>query len=237
MRVRNENDWIFSTDPDEMLRALTGKRKLTPRKQRLFCVGCCRQILDAMEEVCRRAVEMAERYADGEATLEEMTAARDAGMRRNRSRFDIHGFIRAMKSPEKAAQTGMARRCWEATEATTRPRAPVPGKVIQAVGISQIFLETQGSFGFKDSPALAGVLRDVAGNPFRPPTFDPVWRTANVAGLAGTIYQQRTFDRMPILGDALEEAGCTDPAMLAHCREAGPHVRGCWVLDLLLGKS
>jgi hypothetical protein len=113
----------------------------------------------------------------------------------------------------------------------------VPGKVIQAVSISQIFLANNANISLKDSPALAGLLRDVAGNPFGVSTFEPSWRSGNVTALAETIYRQRAFDRMPILGDALEDAGCTNPAMLEHCRETGPHVRGCWVLDLILGKS
>ena len=58
-----------------------------------------------------------------------------------------------------------------------------------------------------------------------------------VVQLAQVIHNDRAFDRLPILADALEDAGCTDPDTLAHCRGPGPHVRGCWVVDLLLGKS
>jgi hypothetical protein len=78
------------------------------------------------------------------------------------------------------------------------------------------------------------------GNPFRPSIIAPDWLTWNngtIAKLAQTIYDDRRYDIMPILGDALEEAGCTDGQILDHCRGPGPHVRGCWVVDLILGKS
>jgi hypothetical protein len=83
----------------------------------------------------------------------------------------------------------------------------------------------------------AMLLRDIVGNPFRPFSADPAWLTSTVVTLATGIYEQRAFDRMPILADALQDAGCEDADILDHCRGAGPHVRGCWVVDLLLGKS
>jgi hypothetical protein len=84
---------------------------------------------------------------------------------------------------------------------------------------------------------LANVVRDIVGDPFRPVALDPAWRTEAVVGLAAGIYADRAFDRLPDLADALEAAGCADAAVLTHCRGPGPHVRGCWVVDLLLGKS
>jgi hypothetical protein len=80
------------------------------------------------------------------------------------------------------------------------------------------------------------IIREIFGNPFRPIHFKPFWRTSNVISLAQTIYDERKFDQKPILADALEDAGCTNTEILGHCREPGPHVRGCWVVDLLLGK-
>ncbi len=80
-------------------------------------------------------------------------------------------------------------------------------------------------------------FRDVAGNPFRPVAADPAWLTPKVVAIATAIYADCAFDRMPILADALEEAGCGNADVLLHCRGAGPHVRGCWVVDLLLGKQ
>jgi hypothetical protein len=81
-------------------------------------------------------------------------------------------------------------------------------------------------------------LHDIFGNPFRPVTLDPSWLTSDVVALARGIYDERAFDRMPILADALQDAGCDSEDVLNHCRdEKGTHVRGCWVVDLLLGKS
>ncbi len=86
----------------------------------------------------------------------------------------------------------------------------------------------------KEQTAIA---RDILGNPFRPVEVGPSWRTAPVIALAQAIYEARCFGDMPILADALEEVGCTNHAILTHCRQPGEHVRGCWALDLILGKS
>jgi hypothetical protein len=80
-------------------------------------------------------------------------------------------------------------------------------------------------------------LRCVVGNPFRPVAFEPAWRSETAVSLAAGIYEERAFDRLPVLADALEEAGCDDAEVLAHCRGPGPHARGCWVVDGVLGKS
>src|SRR5262249_26215052 len=86
----------------------------------------------------------------------------------------------------------------------------------------------------------AALLREVLGNPFRPTGIDPTWlrwKDGTVPKLAQAIYDERRFEDLPILADALEEAGCTEAAVLQHCRQSDEHVRGCWVLDLLLGKE
>ena len=82
------------------------------------------------------------------------------------------------------------------------------------------------------------LLRDVFGNPFRPVAFDPAWRTDTAVSLARQMYEAREFGAMPILADALQDAGCDNDDVLNHCRDANAtHVRGCWVLDLVLGKE
>jgi hypothetical protein len=78
----------------------------------------------------------------------------------------------------------------------------------------------------------------IFGNPFRPVAFSPAWRSETAVALATGIYAERAFDRLPILADALEEAGCDHADILAHCRDPKAiHARGCWVVDLVLGKS
>jgi hypothetical protein len=84
------------------------------------------------------------------------------------------------------------------------------------------------------------LLRDILGNPFRPVAIDPAWlrwHDRAVVHIAQTIYDQHRFQDLRLLADALEEAGCTDPAILGHCRGQGEHVRGCWVVDLVLDKK
>ena len=80
-------------------------------------------------------------------------------------------------------------------------------------------------------------LRDIFGNPFRPVALAPAWRTDTAVSLARAMYESREFSAMPILADALQDAGCDEPAILDHCRQPGEHVRGCWVVDLVLGKE
>ncbi len=85
---------------------------------------------------------------------------------------------------------------------------------------------------------ISNHLRDIFGNPFRPVSFSPEWCTSDVVSIAQTMYDSRDFSPMPILADALQDAGCEREDILAHCRDAnGTHVRGCWVVDLVLGKS
>jgi hypothetical protein len=88
-----------------------------------------------------------------------------------------------------------------------------------------------------DGSRHADLLRDLFGNPFRPVVADSRWFAGTVVALATALYQERAFDRLPLLADALEEAGCSNPEVLDHCRRSGEHARGCWVLDLLLRKE
>jgi hypothetical protein len=93
-----------------------------------------------------------------------------------------------------------------------------------------------------DSEMSAAIrnIHDVLGNPFRPISHNSSWLAWNdgaISKMAQVIYDARVFDRLPLLADALEDAGCTDADILSHCRTPSEHVRGCWVVDLLLGKS
>jgi hypothetical protein len=85
--------------------------------------------------------------------------------------------------------------------------------------------------------ATATLRRDIFGNPFRPAAFSPSWRTDTAVTLARIMYDSRDFSAMPILADALQDAGCDSDDILNHCRGDGTHVRGCWVVDLVLGKE
>jgi hypothetical protein len=109
------------------------------------------------------------------------------------------------------------------------------------IGLFLGFLDdTEAKSGQLDKSDLAfcsPILRDIVGNPFRPVNLDPSWLTSTVVDLANAIYEEDAFDRLPVLAGALQEAGCNSEEMIAHCRSEGPHVRGCWLIDLLLGKE
>jgi hypothetical protein len=98
-------------------------------------------------------------------------------------------------------------------------------------------LPVEGTHWYAELQAQCNLLRDIFGNPFRPVAVDPSWKTANVIGIAQAIYDERRFGELPILADALEDAGCANADVLGHCRQPGEHVRGCWVVDLILGKG
>jgi hypothetical protein len=94
-----------------------------------------------------------------------------------------------------------------------------------------------GAEGRPVRPCALALIRDIFGKPYRPVAFDPRWRTLTAAAVARAVYDQRAFEGVPLLADALEHAGCTDAELLGHLRGPGSHVRGCWPVDLRLGKS
>ncbi|MBX9583841.1 MAG: hypothetical protein K2X87_26365 [Gemmataceae bacterium] len=88
-----------------------------------------------------------------------------------------------------------------------------------------------------DGAGAADLVRCIFGNPFRPVAFSPDWRTSTAVALARGMYDARDFAPAPVLADALEDAGCADPDVIGHLRASGPHARGCWVVDEVLGLS
>ncbi len=105
--------------------------------------------------------------------------------------------------------------------------------------ISNVFRRGRWPPAFEGTGRVyCNLTRDIFGNPFRPAAFSPAWRTSTVLALASQMYISRDFGAMPILADALQEGGCDNADVLNHCRDANaPHVRGCWVVDLVLGKE
>jgi hypothetical protein len=203
--------WLKCADPKAML-DLLGPRA-TDRKLRLFGCACSRLVADLLPETSfHTAIDVAERYADGQASEKERWAAnKESGA--------------AMERIEKsgsAIPVNRAMGCaWSCTRgAGTAARYPLWVLTDEA-----------------DLAREVQLLRDIIGNPFRPVAFDPCWRTADVTALARGIYEDRAFDRLPLLADALMDAGWDHDDILAHCQSEGPHVRGCWVVDLVLGKE
>jgi hypothetical protein len=107
-----------------------------------------------------------------------------------------------------------------------------------AGGLKHAKYAAEGNGAQDESSPQAALIRCLFGNPFRPVAFSPEWRTDTAVALACQMYESREFGAMPILADALQDAGCEDEQILLHCRDTNTtHVRGCWVVDLVLGKE
>jgi hypothetical protein len=193
---------------------------VSERKLRLLTVAAARLVWDAITPEMREAVETAERLADGLAPAEELQWFRD--------RLYPMQFGRGPAAVRRWGMTGPDRDAFCLVFAATY-RAEMVRRLPNG-GVWMV-----GSAAYADR--VAPLVRDIVGDPFLPATFDPAWRTADVIGVTEAAYEGRAFDRLPILADALEDAGCQDAAVLGHCRGSGPHSRGCWVVDLILDRE
>lgn len=235
-----EAEWLAGSEPQPMLE-FVGDRA-SSRKLRLFAVACCRRLWPLIAEApCRAAVEVAERFADGLVTAEVQEAARTAAERVHQEVEDTEAplfsgvaYATAYAASYTIHDQGTVRlACRAAVNA-----ACAAGHALSSQGApeNEVAAATHAEFA-----AQTALVRDLFGNPFRPAPFpDPswsAWKDGVVVKLAQAIYEDRAFDRLPVLADALEEAGCTNADILAHCRGPGEHVRGCWVVDPLLGKG
>ncbi|WP_205679021.1 hypothetical protein [Aquisphaera insulae] len=185
------------------------------RRLRLYAVACCRQRWELFDsDLFRRAVEVAEELAEGRADEKE--------------RAVLYAAIMDFPTPNGQSHC---------IENMTLKLLQNRGINCVAAAVSDLAFATGAGDFEAVVQAQAPLLRCVVGNPFRPVAFDPALRTPSTSELATSIYADRAFDRMPAQADALEKAGCGLPDLLAHCRGGGPHVRGCWVIDLLLGQA
>jgi hypothetical protein len=206
-----EADWLDWVDPRPMLRFL--RLRASDRKLRLFACACCRLVWDRLPgDHVRRAVELGERYAEALVVESEMKPAR-------------REFNKAI-----AGARGVNARLAQAVAELLRARfSPALVAERARTGREAFLLQWRQCDLLRD---LFRPFRRVGGEPsWLPPEDGPVLRTA----LA--IYEQRRWQDMPLLADILAEAGCADDEVLSHCRGPGPHVRGCWVLDELLGRE
>jgi hypothetical protein len=104
------------------------------------------------------------------------------------------------------------------------------GRSLRGVGLPAEFIASEQA-------GQSDIIRDIFCNPFRPVTFDPPWRSDTAVAIARQMYESRDFFAMPVFADALQDAGCDSADILDHCRGSGQHVRGCWVVDLILGRK
>lgn len=220
-----EAEWVASYDPYLMLRRCRKLIRAHPRKGHLFAVACCYRIWHLLADPrSRAAVDRAAQYAEGLAGEEQLRAAAKAAADAHADAFRAKGKVGACA--EWAAEFAASSDAWFAATRASN------------------FAYVAAGDGLQPGPehtAQSHLLRCVFGPlPFRDVPLDPAWLAWNdgvVVKLAASIYEGRTFERMPILGDALEEAGCQDQEILAHCRGPAAHACGCWVVDLLLGRE
>lgn len=227
----NETWWLSCVDPLPMCQHV--QQEDYGRKHLLFSCACCRKVWPLMkDERSRQSVEVCERHADGQASTFELDAAR----------LEARAAVPS-KHPSKGVTVGT--KPWRDVQTT---RQVTLAAWLTASNSSILSVVRHCSVAEQRGLAETGwqchLLRDIFGNPFRPVSADPSWLSSTVVGLAQAIYEERQLPggqldvgRLAILADALEEVGCNQTDILDHCRSQGPHVLGCWVVDLLLGKE
>jgi hypothetical protein len=215
-----EQEWLTCTDPTPMLEFLRGKA--SERKLRLLVVGCvCQAWSDCKTSETQeawKAIEVAERYSDELASDKQLQAAHQSVLAAPEwDDLAIH-FLYAYASSATAAKIDKAFAVATKSDYAART-TPHASPIIDADRIQRCRL-----------------IREIVANPFRP-VIASCCLTATVIAIAQTIYDNRAFDRMPELANALYDAGCDNDEILSHCRGPEPHVRGCWALDMMLGKE
>jgi hypothetical protein len=249
-----ETEWVNGADPDPMLDFLRGKA--TDRQLWLFGVACLRRLSGLFPNaVLRQVVEFGERDADGLASHADLRLAQgslDSWCGSGRTRHGAGEDTRAEGSAIRAAACLLdarptqghsraretARYAAAAVHRAANDRRAIrnaPGD--RVVEVARAVWQAAQAALAAERQNQAALLREIVGNPFRPPAVERAWRTPEVMYLAGQIYEQRAFEWMPELADTLEEAGCKDAAILGHLRSPGPHLLGCWALDLLTAKE
>jgi hypothetical protein len=221
----SEAEWLACTDP-EMVLAIASEL-ISNRKLRLVAVGCWSHLPPLPNSAeWREAVQVAERYADGAAEPTELAAL-------TARRIPIRDTQRHNAQPADVRMLSIGlERLVQANDCSAADIA-----VHYATGLRSSFARGPFYRHPENIPTVLGIIRCIAGNPFCPVVLSPDWVSSTVVSLAEGIYQDRAFDRLPILADALQDTGCENEEVLAHCRNEGPHVRGCWVVDRLLGKE
>jgi hypothetical protein len=195
------------------------------RKSRLFAIAAAWQLAPWFPDaVLRDALQRAELFADGEIAGGTLDKWRQKVQRIERP---LPRYAAELMPPSDAC--GAVRSACQVNPS---------GRFFYACSPLLYPNETCGTAFVERGPSLVlHLIRDIFGNPFRPLAFSPAWPTDTAVTLARQMYESRNFSAMPILADALQDAGCDNDDVLNHCRGPGPHVRGCWVVDLVLGKE
>jgi hypothetical protein len=207
-----EAEWLSCPYPSRLIAGKRGWQRST-RKLRLLTCACYRRIWHLLTAASRNAVETAERHADGAATNAELQAVQPA---------HVQGGSIPDNGVHFLAAPSRLFRSW----------------VDSALSYAAWAVERSGPNFDAERRIQCDLIRDLFGPArFRAIVIDPAWLTSGVVGLARSMYESREFAAIPVLADALEGAGCDTCDVLDHCRGPGPHARGCWLVDLLLGKE
>ncbi|HYV39289.1 MAG TPA: hypothetical protein VE988_26610 [Gemmataceae bacterium] len=245
-----EQEWLACTDAQLMFKFLSDKA--SERKARLTECALLRRFWHLLtDQRSRRAVEVGERLADGPIGFEELqsvSADAEAAFR------DLYERYFPDDSLRRSFYGGLVGAAHHARSLLSPPaeRSDYFKNISNCIWVATCAFLLDGGVETEESKAagysaidaeLASqvpLIHELFGNPFQPVTIDPTWLGWNdgtIPKLAQTIYDDGAFDRLQTLADALEKAGCDNAEILAHLRGPGPHVRGCWVLDLILGKE
>jgi hypothetical protein len=224
-QLMTEAEWLACDEPGSKVFALH-ERHL--RRKHLLCLCACYRLLYPAHPDGARATELLECYADGEADFQEVVRLKAELGQPGAPAWPLFDNGIGLTADFWGSEFGQFHAAWQtgsavAGSATTRK----PGRPSKAAAAERE----------RRRAATLALVRCVFGNPFRPVHFPNEWRTATATALARTMYDSRDFSAMPILGDALQEADCGNEEILAHCRDGGSHVRGCWVVDLILKKG
>jgi hypothetical protein len=210
----DQQGWLESAEAWPMLEFLRGR--VSERRLRLFACACLRRVWDVLtEEDSRKAVEIVERYADGEIRKEELAAARDAA---NNASSDVMGCtaVNAAFGAASATEEDVERALQAVEDAARADVSPDARR------------------------AQAELLREIVGDPFIPAPTDLAWlrrAEGQVQRVAQSAYRSTSAEESKTLADVLEAAGCNYPELLSHLREARQHARGCWAASWVLGKA
>lgn len=210
-----EPEWLSGAHPDPLLDAAKAMKRLNARKSRLFACGCFRLVWDQLRfPQVMTAVEVVEARADRLATDQDVEKHRYPLVSASHTAHNLALAIQSLAIPS--------------------PNPKYIAWLVRSAVEADTFEVERRDLPY---PPQADLVREIIGNPFRPVTFRAEWRTEAAVGIAAQMYDSREFGNMPVLADALQDAGCEDADVLAHCRDGGTHVRGCWVVDLVLGKA
>ncbi|QEL13461.1 hypothetical protein [Limnoglobus roseus] len=242
-----EAEWLRSRDLFSLLSA--EDPTVTGRKLRLFACHCLRSLGDVLPFESQECIKYMEKHLDGllkwgdvVSRVNSRTIPYLLDTMASAAQLVTRGIPQLLVDPT-ADHTASECASWAAVLHRRGPNWRLWKDIVTYGGFVRIYTnEEEEAALLRNAPAASADMfltawHDIAGNPFRPVAFDHRWRTSTSIGLAQTMYDARDFAAMPILADALQDAGCEDEAILGHCRGDGPHVRGCWVVDLVLGKS